>query len=1208
MDFDEILAEILQAEQRGEALSPDEWSEKYPGFEDSINEFFTNRRQLGLTRVFQDDVDEPTLVSGDPVPSPEPFAVGDAIRYFGDYEIVEELARGGMGVVYRAIQKSLGRTVAIKMILSGELASAAHVARFRSEAEAAAGLDHPGIVPIYEIGEQNGQHYFSMAFVDGPSLAQRISDGPLEAREAARIVAAAAAAVQFAHERGVIHRDLKPANILLDGEQPKVTDFGLAKRLDQESMTATGEMLGTPGYMAPEQAQQADQAGSPADVYGLGAILYASMTGRPPFQAANIVETLRQLVEVEPPTPRQLNPEVPLDLNTICMKAMRKDPARRYESAAALESDIRLFLEGRPITARPVPGWEQAWKWAKRRPVTAALSTTLLLTLLCGTLIISRLWLDAAAARDDATAASDRASRRAEEALAAKALADRQTKATKRALVSGSLRLADVMYANGQAMAAEAQYMKELREATARDDGDRRAWWRLWRMYNDHPRESFLMSAGTSLRHSADGTRLAAIDGAIIHVVDGNTLKRVVSLRSPEGTVAMVAFSPNTRFLAVSHETSAAIIVWDLDDIDRGPRRIEVKPAELGLLMKVAAKGVTKNDEQLVQRMSRLVGSRPGIYFADDQQLLIGAMKFLWQVDVTEEQPAPKAVTRRLRHGVPGGPSAIPYAVSDKKIWIGNFGSLYGAPLGVIHRDRVGEERQDVLSYVGVDGDKLVDIPGPTGVTVSMGLPQFVNGLPKDQQNQIVQSNHFAVHQGTLTLALIRGGELSFWDLKSGQRLGVLPGFDSADLGSGGPFRDENSLLFSADGRSLAVVGSEIQIVDVQRRQVRNTFPWVGSPQLTSACFSADGSRLLLVEQPDVSSPARVGIYRTAPLEPTKASGGSRALELAEGGVAAWIENKGPTLLDWTPATIGIARDGKQENFRIPNVRKLQPSILRLSRDGSRLAIFGAEPTDASTLRAAAMDTATGELSGPVTIDYDLVGLAVSGDGSVVSQLNSHGVILRSLPDLKEIGTVELISGSLYPMPEEENMRWGLTQGAAAFSPDGRFLALVTKAARFSLEQLAVVSAHPPELVLIDVQKKSVVTRRKCPDAFSIHVTADGDRLALGARTGTPRVQFYQLPTLENAATWMHADTFASGFAEHAASGLLVCSTESGELCFWDTRRHESLARLKVGEVRISQLSFSADGERIWYGTPRGIRSCDLAATAARVDLIVSQY
>lgn len=276
-------------------------------------------------------------------------------RAWGDYELRQELGRGGMGVVYQAWQQSLGRLVALKVVLRGELADPTELARFRAEAQAAARLDHPNIVPVYEVGEQAGQPYFSMRYVEGTTLAQRLVEGPLPPREAARLLAAVCRAVDYAHGQGLLHRDLKPSNILLDSAgQPLVTDFGLAKRLTGDaSLTRSGAVLGTPAYMAPEQAAgDRGQLGPPSDVWSLGAMLYQMLVGRPPFQAATPVDTVLLVLEQDPPLPRLLNPQVDRDLEMVALKCLQKPTELRYASAGELAADLEAYLAGEPVSAR----------------------------------------------------------------------------------------------------------------------------------------------------------------------------------------------------------------------------------------------------------------------------------------------------------------------------------------------------------------------------------------------------------------------------------------------------------------------------------------------------------------------------------------------------------------------------------------------------------------------------------------------------------------------------------------------------------------------------------------------------------------------------------------------------------------------------------------------------------------------------------------
>lgn len=304
---------------------------------------------------------------------------------FGDYELLRELARGGMGVVYQARQTRLNRLVALKMILAGPNASQTDIDRFFAEAEAAAKLDHPGIVPIFEIGCQDGQNFYSMAFIEGESLAARLSQGPLPPLDAASLMKRIAEAIAYAHRQGVVHRDLKPANVMLDREgEPRVTDFGLAKNLAKDSnLTASGSVMGTPSFMPPEQASGGTaEAGPLADVYSLGAMLYCLVTGRPPFQAATPVETLRQVLVRDPVPPRRLNSQIPKDLENICLKCLEKSPDRRYGSASDLAQDLGRYLRHEPIRARAPSLVGRAWRWCKRNKLSAFFMSAFALSLL----------------------------------------------------------------------------------------------------------------------------------------------------------------------------------------------------------------------------------------------------------------------------------------------------------------------------------------------------------------------------------------------------------------------------------------------------------------------------------------------------------------------------------------------------------------------------------------------------------------------------------------------------------------------------------------------------------------------------------------------------------------------------------------------------------------------------------------------------------
>jgi len=335
---------------------------------------------VGSSAVASAKADDPSRVDKAARAATRNERLAKMLGELGDYELLEEVGRGGQGVVFRARQKSLNRTVALKVISLGQWASQAHLKRFRREAEAAASLDHPSIVPIYEVGERDGSCYFSMKFIEGGQLDEVVRREPMSIRRAVGLIAKLARTVHYAHEHGILHRDIKPGNILLDGKgEPHLTDFGLARLVETEStVTRTLEVLGTPSYMAPEQAigNNADLT-SATDVYGLGAVLYQLLTRHPPFAGGTTYETIRLLLDTEPRPPRLLNPKVDRDVSTICLKCLEKDPQRRYSSALTLAEDLEHWLKHEPIRAKRSGFLTHARKWVRRKPAIAALIAAL---------------------------------------------------------------------------------------------------------------------------------------------------------------------------------------------------------------------------------------------------------------------------------------------------------------------------------------------------------------------------------------------------------------------------------------------------------------------------------------------------------------------------------------------------------------------------------------------------------------------------------------------------------------------------------------------------------------------------------------------------------------------------------------------------------------------------------------------------------------
>src|SRR5438445_5863069 len=330
-----------------------------------------------------DDPGHTNKLVGDAMPAPldkKTARASELLGELGDYELLEEVGRGGQGVVFRARQKSLNRIVALKVISLGQWASKVHLKRFRLEAEAAARLEHPGIVPIHEVGERDGSCDFSMQFVEGGQLDEVARREPMPPRRGAELIAQVARTVHYAHEHGILHRDIKPGNILLDKNgEPHLTDFGLARLVETEStVTRTNEVLGTPSYMAPEQAVgETKKLTSATDVYGLGAVLYQLLTGQPPFAGGTTYETIRLLLDKEPRRPRLLNPKVDRDLSAICLKCLVKEPARRYSSALALAEDLERWLKNEPIFARRIGIITRGGKCVRRNPTRALLAASL---------------------------------------------------------------------------------------------------------------------------------------------------------------------------------------------------------------------------------------------------------------------------------------------------------------------------------------------------------------------------------------------------------------------------------------------------------------------------------------------------------------------------------------------------------------------------------------------------------------------------------------------------------------------------------------------------------------------------------------------------------------------------------------------------------------------------------------------------------------
>ena len=506
--------------------------------------------------------------AGEPAEGP---TVGARVRYVGDYELRRVLGRGGMGVVYRARQMSLNRTVALKMLAAGALAGDDDLRRFRNEAEAVAQLDHPHIVPIHEVGVHDGRHYFSMKLIAGGSLAERLAAYRDDPRAAARLVATAAEAVHHAHQRGILHRDLKPSNILLDESgAPHVSDFGLAKRIAADSeQTRTGALVGTPAYMAPEQASgRRGAVTTAADVYGLGAVLYALLAGRAPFGGASALEVLDQVRARPPEPPSRSNPRVPRDLEVICLKCLNKDPSHRYASAAALAEDLRRWLADVPILARPVGRAEQFRLWCRRNPVIAGLAGAvglLLVALAVGSAI--------AAYRYSRLAEKEHRTAGREREAAAKALAAERAARNAADVARRNAYFADIGLAQNAFERADLARVAEMLapHQPGRGETDLRGWeWHyLWGV--SHAAWTFEMGSDRQRFETAfsrDGRLLAVATPDAVRVLDAATgrvlARRAAQLPNKDAQRLQWAlrFDLSGRILNVLEAGAGRAMVW----------------------------------------------------------------------------------------------------------------------------------------------------------------------------------------------------------------------------------------------------------------------------------------------------------------------------------------------------------------------------------------------------------------------------------------------------------------------------------------------------------------------------------------------------------------------------------------------------------------------------------------------------------------------
>jgi WD40 repeat protein/tRNA A-37 threonylcarbamoyl transferase component Bud32 len=992
------------------------------------------------------------------------------------YEILGELGRGGMGVVYKARQVKADRLVALKMILAGAHASEQDLNRFRTEAHAVARMQHPKIVQVYEVGEQDSRPYFSLEFLEGGSIADRLDGTPWPARKAAELVETLARAMQAAHDKGIVHRDLKPANVLLTADgTPKITDFGLAKRLDSAGQTQTGAIMGTPNYMAPEQAGgKGKEVGPAADVYALGALLYELLTGRPPFRAETPLDTVLQVVSEDPVPPSRLQPKLPRDLETSCLKCLEKQPARRYSSARELADDLCRFLEGEPILARPAGRIERVAKWARRRPAVAALLAVVLVVTLAGAVSFAWAYREALRERD-----------RVQE----------QERGALRLVANIQIQLADSALREGHLAVAKAR----LDEVPLEE-----RFWEWHYLKRQAEGGLFTLYGPTSpvgsVAFSSDGTRLSSSTSHGTRIWDAHTGQQLLTLKGAFCFADMaipgsVALSPDgTRLASRNYRRDnlkevqrvgdgiweGIVKIWDA----RSGEELASFKGHNGTLMCVAyspdgARLASGSFDQTVkvwdtrtgQQLRTLQGHDDGVLsvaFSPDGARLASASRDttikVWDTHTGQELLTFKGNTNWVCSVAFSPDGARLASVGDRVVQVwdartgqevltlkGHTGAVYSvgfSPDGT--RLASSSFDQTVKVWDARTGQELLSLKGHTGAVTSVAFSPDGARLASGSQDQTVK----------------------LWDSRTIQEPLALEGH------TGGV----SSLAFSPDGARLASAGGklhmpgEIKVWDIHTGQKLLTIQEHTLPVL-SVAFSGDGARLASAGG-DLGKPGEVKVW--------DAQTGPELLALQ--GHTDWV-----TSVAFSPDSVRLASCSLENGVKMWDARSGQEllslkgffSRVAFSPDGTRLATgsLDPDPTVKGTVKSTVKvwDARTGqELLALQGHTQPVLHVAFSSDGALLASGSlDRTVRVWDARTGQELLTLEGHTGGV---------------SSLAFSPDGTRLASAGDEPGRTGE-VKVWDARTGQQLL-------VFKGNTGPVAFSPH----GARLATGSLDGTVKI------------------------------------------------------------------------------------------------------